>query len=278
MRVHRGAVRSAPMPPSSSRAIAALAALTLLGACKCASSDPVPPAPTSVATPPVATAAPAPTASASAPAEPSKDAAACPATVEHPGTEGEIVDSWKAVHARVQEDAIQRFAQPLLDDLKPGASDAEIRKALTGKPDGAARAWSIDLGDSFGGAKVWHVVVKRSDGKLALFLAVAEPLITTCPSYPSVAVETDGMPRVIVDIDQFQRRLEGVEDGDPKQLGCVIRSHERKTIFLDVEVPEVPLVIAVEEEADAGRVETVLKQDEVRVVGAGCDLRVPLRR
>ncbi len=269
---------SRPMRPSSACVVVALAALPLLDACTCTSSEPAPQVPASVSiasSPPAVTAAP--TASASAPGEPKKDETHCPVTVERPGIEGAVADSWKDVYEFVQADSVQRFGQSSLDDLKPGTSDAQIRKLLTGKPDGAGKAWILELRDSTGSVGVWHVVARQSDGKLAVFLAVAEPNVGLClGGVPSVALETDGMTRVIVDLDLYIRG----SDVDPGNRGCTIHSYTRKTIFLNVDVPIIPLTIEettpAEEGSGPGRVKTVLKKDEVHVVGAGCDLREPL--
>ncbi|UQA62768.1 hypothetical protein [Polyangium aurulentum] len=269
----------------SATAIFALAVFAMPGGCTCASPE-SPPEPT----PGVSSALPAPTVAAAptavASAEPSyeapdfsnldKDDTGCPAKVEHPGIEGEIVGSWKEVLARLQAVDPAGGESPL-NKVKPSASDAQIRQALTGKPDSGARVWLIPSGISMNEPSFWHVVGKRSDGKLALFLAISGVReFSICPGTMSVVLETKGMPRLIV--EQEKQLPAPTEEF---RYGCAVASHERTTIFLDVDKPDVPLTIeektSAENDAKPVWVKIVQRKDEVLVTGAGCDLKEPLR-
>jgi len=257
----------------------------MLGGCKKASSE-SPPEPTASASSalPAPTAAAAPTAVASeAPSYEApdfsnldKDDTGCPVTVEHPGVKGEIVGSWKEVLARLKASAGSTLESPW-DKLKPSASDAEIRRALTGKPDGAASVWLIPSGISMNEPSFWHVVGKRSDGKLALFLAISgEREFSICPGTMSAVLKTDGMPKLIVEQEKQQPA-----PTEQFRYGCEVASYERATIFLDVNKPDVPLTIeektSAENDAKPVWVKIVQRKNEVLVTGAGCDLKEPLR-
>jgi hypothetical protein len=274
------------MRNASSTVIFTLAALAMLGACKKASSESPPEltAPASSALPAAASSAAAePTAGASA--EPShdapdfsnieKDETGCPATVEHPGAEGEIVGSWKEVLARLKASAGSIIESPW-DKLKPSASDAEIRRALTGKPDGAASVWLIPLGLYMNDPHVWHVVGKRSDGKLALFLSVAAKSVGgPCPGNSKAVLETRGMPRLIVEEELQQPVPAGQRDV------CSVATYVRNTIFLDVSKPDIPLAIeqraSAENDAKPVWVEIAQQKDTLKITGAGCNLEESLR-
>jgi hypothetical protein len=271
-------------------AIFVLAALTTLGACKCAPSES--PLGSTVGTssePPVALAAsPAPPVPAAPTAvaegepacspwcnQPGKDDSGCQAEVTHLGIKGEIVGSWKEILTRLQATA-PGGASPW-DKLKPGASEAEIRQALTGKPDRAGSMWLIPAGVSLDEPSVWHVVGKRSDGKLALFLAVATPSEhnATCPMHAEAAIETNGMPRLIINEVLFTPA--------PAEMryGCEVGSYARRTIFLDPSKPDIPLLVeekaSAENDAKPAWTKIVQQKDQVKVTGGECDLEEPLR-
>lgn len=260
-----------------------LAALAMLGACKRASpeSPPEPAAGTASALPVPAAAAPTAVAS-EAPCgppcgewpQPAKDDSGCPVMVDHPGNAGEILGSWKEILTRLQ--AVAPGGESPWNKMKSSASEAEIRRALTGKPDGAASVWLIPSLSSSGEPSVWHVAGKRSDGKLALFLAISgEREYGVCPGEFSAALETRGMPRLIVE----QELQQPVPAGE--RYVCSVGSYARTTIFLDINRADVPLTIeekiSAENNAKPVWVEIVQQKDKVKVKGAGCNLEEPLR-
>jgi hypothetical protein len=289
-RSYLGALLSRQMRPSFVPVPFVLAALAMLGGCTCAAPEsmPAPAAGVSTASP-VASDAPAAALAPTAVAkeepdcspwcnQPGKDESGCPAVADHPGLEGTLIGSWKKILSRVQEVERNRSGGTSpWDSVKPSASDAEIRRALTGKPDGAASAWVIAAGLPTDTPNAWHVVAKRSDGKLALFLDVATPSEhnVVCFMTTESAIETNGMPRLIIDEVLFTPGPEGF------RYGCEVESYVRRTIFLDVSKLDVPLAIeqkvSAENNAKPVWVEIVPQKDGVKIKGAGCDLEEPLR-
>lgn len=164
-------------------------------------------------------------------------------------------------------------------ERQPDKDEAAALQRLTNTKDPESRVFIVGAQDSSNGPL--HLLVRRHDGKLAVYWEIAQPMGGLCGGKLKTAVHTTTAAHVIVDAEELMRSNCG---GEPTVHNCCVTgSHDVRHFIYDpgrdrMVLQLVETLMGEKTSYDAPRVDVFVQDGQVMYIGAGCDNRIGFRR
>jgi hypothetical protein len=186
-----------------------------------------------------------------------------------------------ATYVEVATAMDQKYPNPSNEEKEhqPNQDEALAQQRLTNTTDPKSRVFIVGSQDSSSGPL--HLLVRRQDGKLAVYWEIAPSMGGLCGGKLKTAVTTTNTAHVVVDAEELVRSTCG---GDPTVHNCCVTgSHEVRHLIYDLRRDRMVLqlvenLMGAKGGYDAPRVDVFAQDEQVLYIGAGCDDRINFGR